>query len=48
MGVFGLLVHCSLARNLSLGTTSLFPRSQEVFVWLLALLSLARMSSCLV
>ncbi|OQU84242.1 hypothetical protein SORBI_3004G019250 [Sorghum bicolor] len=47
-GVFGLLVYYSLARNLSLGTTSLFPGSQEVFVWLLAMLSLAKMSSCLV
>jgi hypothetical protein len=48
MGVFGLLVHYSLARNLSQGTTSLFSGSQEAFVWLLELLSLARMSSCLV
>ena len=48
MGVFGLLVHRSLARNPSLGTAGLFPGSQQAFVWLLALLSLARTSSCLV
>jgi hypothetical protein len=48
MGVFGSFPIQAWLAKLSQASPSLSLASQDLFVWLRALLSLARMSSCLV